>query len=212
LDLTQASGKKENMETAINHALNPLKEGGGDKKMLKDLEKIGKVFDMDGSLMEALQRSLKKSAEARSRFDGIAVQEFEVACQKIIADLDVVLKNGEPGKIEREANVQAAKATQVTMCTQHEASATAVSEAEVALRQSKVDLKIAEKGVSNFFSEIQASADDLDNKKLALANFQQGALADFTYLKAPPVAVVEEPSVDAVVEPTELPTVVDQAE
>jgi len=192
--------------------LNPLKEGGGDKKMLKDLEKIGKVFDMDGSLMEALQRSLKKSAESRSHFDGVAVQEFEGACQKIIADLDVVLRNGEPGRIEREANVQGANATQETMCTQHEASATAVSEAEAALRQSKVDVKTAEKGVSNFFSEIQTAANDLDDKKSALADFQQGALADFAYLKDPPVAVVEEPSVDPVVEAAELPTVIEQAE
>jgi len=212
LDLTQASGKKEKMETAVNDVLNPLKEGGGDKKLLKDLEKLGKVFDMDGSLLEALQRSLKKTAESRSNFDGVAVQEFEGVCQKIIADLDAVLKNGEPGKIEREAKVQGAKATQEAMCSHHEASTMAGSEADAALKQGKVDVKVAEKGVSNFLSEMQAAGNDLDKKKSALADFQQGALADFAYLKDPPVPIIEEPGVEAVAEPTELPTVIEQAE
>lgn len=219
LDLTQATGKKENMESAVNNALNPLKEAGSDRKMLKDLERIGKVFDMDESLMEALQRSLKKSPQSRSHFDGVAVQEFEGACQKIVADLDAMLKNAEPGRVERDANVQVARATQETMCTQHEASATAVLEAEVALRQSKIDVKTAEKGVSNFFSEIQAAANDLDDKKSALAHFQKGPLGDFAYLKDPPVVVIEEPSldlgvsfVDPVAEPAALSTVTEKAE
>lgn len=212
LDLTQASGKKEKMETAVANVLNPLKEGGGDKKLLKDLEKLGRVFDMDGSLMEALQRSLKKTGDARSNFDGVAVQEFDGACQKIIADLDAVLKNGEPGKIEREAKVQGAKATQEAMCSQHEASAEAVSEADAALKQSKADVKDAEKGVSNFLSEMQAAGNDLDKKKSALGDFEKGAHADFAYLKDPPVPIIEESGAEAVAEPTELPTVTGQAE
>lgn len=210
LELNEASGKKEKMEAAIATALNPLKEGGGDKKLLKDLEKTAKTFDIDASLREALQRSLGKTAAARSHFDGVAVHEFEVACQKIIADLSAVMKNGEPGKIERETKVQGAKATQEAACAQHEASATAVSEADAALKQSKIDVKNAEKGVSNFLSEMKDAANDLDKKKSALQDFQEGPLANFAYLKDPPVPV-EEPVVEAVAEPTELPTVVEQA-
>lgn len=209
LELTEASGKKEKMEEAIATALNPLKEAGGDKKLLKDLEKLTKTFDLDASLMEALQRSLKKTAASRSHFDGVAVHEFEVACQKIIADLSTVMKNGEPGKKEREAKVQGAKATQEAACAKHEASTTAVSEADAALKQSKIDVKHAEKGVSNFLSEMKDAGNDLDKKKSALSDFQEGPLANFAYLKDPPVPV-EEPVVEVVAEPTELPTVVEQ--
>lgn len=211
LELTDASGKKEKMEAAIADALNPLKEGGGDKKLLKDLEKVAKTFDIDASLTEALQRSLKKTAASRSHFDGVAVHEFEVACQTIIAGLAAVLKSGEPDKIVREAKVQGAKATQEAACAQHEASTTAVSEADAALKQSKIDVKTAEKGVSNFLSEMKEAGNDLDKKKSALQDFQEGPLANFAYLKDPPVPV-EEPVVEAVVEPTELPTLIEQAE
>jgi len=107
--------------------------------------------------------------------------------------------------------VTGAKATQDAACAQHDASATAVSEGEAALKQSKADVKTAEKGVSNFLSEIHAAANDLDRKKSALEDFQQGPLADFAYLKDPPIPV-EEPVVEAVAEPTELPTVIEQAE
>jgi len=216
MDLADASGKKEQIETMVNDVLNPSKENGGDKKMLKQIEKIGKTFDMDGSLLEALHRALMvKTAEARSNFDGIAVREFESACQTIVAELNTVLKNGEPGKIEREAAVQSAKAMQEAACSQHEASSTAVSEAEAALKQSKVDVKTAEKGVHNFLSEIHTAANDLDAKKSELADFQQGALVDFAYLKDPPIPVEEpvaEIVAEIVAEPTELPTVIEQAE
>jgi len=215
LELTEASGKKEKMQTALAVALNPLKEAGGDKKLLKDIEKVTKVFDIDESLMEALQRSLKKPAASRSHFDGVAVHEFEVACHKIIADLDAVLKNGEPGKIERETKMQGAKVTQEAAVARHEASATGVSEADAALKQSKADVKTAEKGVSNFLSEMRDAGNDLDKTQSALQHFQEGPLANFAYLKDPPVPV-EEPVVEAVAEPTEqpteLPTVVVQAE
>merc|ERR1719420_162918 len=80
LELTEAGGKKDKMEAAMAEALNPLKEGGGDKKLLKDLEKLAKIFDIDASLMEALQRSLKKAAASRSHFDGVAVHESEESC------------------------------------------------------------------------------------------------------------------------------------
>jgi len=224
LDLSEASGKKDKMETAVKDALNPLKEAGGDKKHLKDLEKIAKVFDMDGSLMEALQMSLKKAAASRSHFDGVAVHEFDGACSTIISDLDAVLTNGEPGRIEREGKVTGAKAIQEAACAQHDASATAMSDAQASLKQSKVDVKTAEQGVSNFFSEIQNAANDLDKKKAALEDFQQGAHADFAYLKDPPPPVVEEPAIEAVPEavpeavaveavaPTELPTVIEQTQ
>jgi len=214
MELTEASAKREKMETALADSFNPLKEGGGDKKLLKNMEKVEKSFDMDASLMSALTRSLQKNKEARSHFDGVAVQEFEAACQKIIADLDVVLNNGEPGKLERETKVQGAKATQEGACAQHETSATAVTEADAALKQSKVDVKAAEKGVSNFLSEMKDAGNDLDKKKSALQDFQEGPLANFAYLKDPPVPV-EEPVIEAVVdpaEPTELPTVIEQAE
>lgn len=121
------------------------------------------------------------------------------------------MKNGEPGKIAREAAVTGAKATQDAASAQHDASATAVSEAEAALKQSKIDVKNAEKAVSSFLSEIHAAANDLDKRKSALEEFQQGALADFAYLKDPPIPV-EEPVVEAVAEPTELPTLIEQAQ
>jgi len=212
LDLTQAAGKKEKMETGVKDALDPLKENGGDKKCLKDLEKLAKVFDMDGSLVAAVHRSLSKVVASRSHFDGVAVHEMEAACSKIIADLDHVLKTGEPAKLEREAKVTGAKATQEAACAQHDASATTVSEADAALKQSKIDVKAAEKGVSNFLSEIHTAANDLDKKKTALSDFQNGPLADFAYLRDPPPPVVEEPVVEAVAEHTELPTVIEQAE
>merc|ERR1711957_898153 len=113
-------------------------------------------------------------------------------------------------------------------CAQHDASATAMSDAQASLKQSKVDVKTAEQGVSNFFSEIQNAANYLDKKKAALEDFQQGAHADFAYLKDPPPPVVEEPAVEAVAEavveavaeavaveavaPTELPTVIEQTQ
>jgi len=211
LELTEASGKKEKMETAMRDALNPLKEGGGNKKLLGHIEKLTKPFGIDASLMEAVQRALKTTAASRSHFDGVAVHEFEVACQKIIADLDAVLKNGEPGKNEREAKVQAAKATQEAAVALHDASSTAVSEADAAFKQSKIDVKTAEKAVSHFLSDMKDAGNDLDKKKSALQHFQEGALANFAYLKDPPLPV-EEPVVEAVAEPTELPTVVVQAE
>jgi len=213
LELNEASGKKTKMETALAEAVTPLKEGGGNKKLLKDIEKLAKVFNLDESLMSALTRSLQKNKESRSHFDGVAVTEFEAACQKIIADLNVVLNNGEPGKVERESKVQGAKASQEAACAQHEASATAVTEADAALKQSKVDVKAAEKGVSNFLSEMKDAGNDLDKKKAALQNFQEGPLANFAYLKDPPVPI-EEPVVEAVAEPapTELPTVAEQAQ
>jgi len=61
-------------------------------------------------------------------------------------------------------------------------------------------------------------------KKAALEDFQQGAHADFAYLKDPPPPVVEEPAIEAVPEavpeavaveavaPTELPTVIEQTQ
>jgi hypothetical protein len=210
LELTEAGGKKEKMEAAMAEALNPLKEGGGNKKLLKDLEKLAKTFKIDESLMEALHRSLTKAAASRSHFDGVAVHEFEVACQKILADLADVLKNGEPGKIEREAKVQGAKAVQEAAVAKHEASTTAASDAVASLKQSNIDAKIASVGVSNFLSEMKEAGNDLDKKKTALQDFQEGALADFAFLKDPPVPV-EEPVVEAAAEPTELPTVVEQA-
>jgi hypothetical protein len=199
LELMEASGKKEKLEAALAEALNPLKEGGGDKKLLKDLEKLSKPYDIDASLMEALQRSLKKTAASRSHFDGVAVHEFEVACQKILADLAAVLQNGEPGKLERETKVQGAKAVQEAACAKHAASTTAVSEADAALKQSKADAKDADKGVHNFLSEMKEAGNDLDKKNTALQDFQEGPLANFAYLKDPPVPV-EEPVVEAVVE------------
>lgn len=211
LELTEASGKKEKMQTAIADALNPLKEAGGDKKLLKEIEKVSKTFKMDESLLEALLRALKKNAASRSHFDGVAVHEFEVASQKIIADLDAMLKSGEPGKVERETKVQGAKATQDAAVAQHEASSTAVSEADMALRQSKVDAKAAEKGVANFLSEMKDAGNGLDKKRSALQRFQEGPLANFAYLKDPPVPV-EEPVVEAPVVEAEVPTVVVQAE
>merc|ERR1712224_753777 len=120
-----------------------------------------------------------------------------------------VLKSGEPGKVERETKVQGAKATQEAAVARHEASSTAVSEADKALKQSKVDVKSAEKGVSNFLSEMKDAGNDLDKKRSALQRFQEGPLANFAYLKDPPVPV-EEPVVEA--QPTEVPTVVVQAE
>merc|ERR1719474_1259811 len=210
MDLTEASRKKEKIETAIADSLNPLKEGGGDKELLKDIEKLAKTFDIDGSLMKAVQGSLEKTAASRSHFEGVAVHEFEAACQRIIADLDAVLKNGEPGKIERETKVQGAKTTQKAACAQHEASATTVSEADTALKQSKIDAKNAEQGAVNFLSEMMIAGNDLDQKKLALQDFQEGPLADFAYLKDPPVPV-ELPVDEAVAEPTERPSLTEQA-
>jgi hypothetical protein len=204
LELTEASGKKEKLEAAMTEALNPLKEGGGDKKLLKEIEKLAKPYAIDDSLMEALQRSLKKTAASRSHFDGVAVHEFEVACQKILADLAAVMHNGEPGKIERETKVQGSKAAQEAACAKHAASTAAVSEADAALKQSKVDAKNAEKGVHNFLSEMKEAGNDLDKKKTALQDFQEGPLANFAYLRDPPVPV-EEPVVEAVAEqPAEL--------
>jgi len=191
MDLVQAADKKEKMENMVKDALVPSKEGTGDKKLLKDIEKAGKAFDMDSSLMEALQRALRKTVDSRLAFDKMALQEFDNACQKIVSDLDSFLAEGKPGKVEREAGVQAANATQNVACELHEKSSTNVSDAEAALKQGKADVKAAEKGVSNFLSEIQVAANDLDKKRYALTDFQQGAFADFMHLKDPPAPIVE---------------------
>lgn len=198
-DLLQASEKKDKMESMVKDALVPSKaSGGGDKKLLKDIEKAGKAFDMDTSLMEALQRALKKTEPTRSGFDVLALQEFDNACQLIVSGLDSFLAEGKPGKLEREAAVQAANTTQDAACELHGKGSRHVSDAEAALKQGKADVKTAEKGVSNFLSEIHAAANDLDTKKSALADFQQGPYADFLLLKDPPPPPIEEVEVSEV--------------
>lgn len=181
--LTVTQDEKAKLEAAFEaHFKVPMQEGTGPH--FKELQPFLKQIEMEASLMKAMPSSCGKSKEDRGSFDEIVLQELEKALSSKVASLGEIVAVETPACVEREAAVQAAEKDH----SDKEAARKQAVDVHVAGQKEQSDreavLAAAKLAVQEFLPQVETMSGLVDEAKVACANFESGALLNFTNYKS----------------------------
>jgi len=186
-DLETVSIRKTMLEETQKDALGPLLDGSASeadkKRMPKAVLDVGKSFHFDTSLLATAEPVLHKEVADRGAFDATCMEQLQAAFANAIVGLDEQLAAGAPGKAERAAAVQQAEAAKQAA----EASQANLKEKSQAAKEAKTAADAAERAAAqslhDFMPDLKKAGDALDEAKVDLKEFNEGALQSFHELK-----------------------------
>jgi len=171
-----------------DNSLAPLIDGSSadeDAKsvQLKDVLSVGKLFDLDASLMSTAAEVLKRSASERGGFDATCIEQLKAAVASATSKLDEEIASFQPASAERAAVVKAAEDAKTAAEAEQEDLKAKLQAAKEAKAAADADQKAAAKSLHDFMPELKASGDSLDAAKRSLKEFIEGAQTALTELK-----------------------------
>lgn len=191
-ELDVAASKKEALEKVRQEAYVPLKEasitGAEAKKKLTVLSHAGKKYGFEPSLLTALVGALTKAPADRGEFDTVVLAQIDEEFATRISAIDKQQEEGQGGRAERAATVEAAKAVYEGGKAAQEDSALALEAAKDAQDKSEAAVASAREAVAAFIPECKRNISELEDAKASLRAFLEGPLAAFAALREPPQA------------------------
>jgi len=189
-------GKLKYLEAAYTETFLPMKEKAAQNQAcLKVIEKVGKMYSFDPSMLASVYTVLKAEPEFRGQFGGMVVTQLEETFKKTIASLTTELEGLAPAKAERLAAVDAKEAEKTAAEEKASVSKEALEKAVIAQTEGEKDLAAKKKAVANFIPELKEAADNLDSATADYDMLMAGPMAAFAELKdlAPPPPPPVEP-------------------
>jgi hypothetical protein len=184
----ELSEEKRKMEVLERDVYAPTKEGLLTKqksnKNAKELMAIGKSYGFDESLLVGLPGALTKKPDDRSGFDTMVLTAFEAQVMTRIAELDKSIAEEMPGREERAAVVQSARAAHETVKADQDASIKELTAAQAAIKDGEGLVQEAKRSLQNFNMELKRLTLAQESAELRLNSFTNGPLAAFRSLEA----------------------------
>merc|ERR1719210_2638186 len=196
--LAIAEKKKQRLETSLETIYGPLKSGempaGEAKDGIKKIEKLGKDFGFDMSLLQTVPRAFAKAPSDRGSFDDLVMSQVEAEFQKHLATLIDELANGEPAMKDRAAKVEAASNEHAQALASEEAAKTAKEASRTEQKEAETGHKAMLKAQQQAASDMRTASAGVKAAKAELMQLDEGALAAFKELleftEIPPPAPV----------------------
>jgi predicted RecB family endonuclease len=185
-----AAKKVERLYKIDQSSYKPLKEvaaaGTKGHQQLKGLQKIGKEFGFQNTLLASVPEVLKKSLSKRVTFDGHLIDALESEFSKHYGELESALKE-EQSRFQECA--RAIQDTQVKLLDSKQARnaySNACTEAEKSLASGRTALTTARRGARKLEVDSKKLMQDLVHAETRLEAFRSGVMAAFETVQQDP--------------------------
>merc|ERR1712217_813622 len=112
-------------------------------KLVSSLMVVSRKYDLDETMLASLGEVLPKKPSSRSDWDNTILKTFEEVIAARIAELELELTQGEPGRLEREAEVKRARDGVQTSLDRQQEAAAELRRATAELRDVETAAKVA---------------------------------------------------------------------
>jgi len=193
--------RKKRLDSAFDTIYCPLKSGEMPAAEVQDgikkIEKLGKDFGFDMSLLQTVPAAFAKAPSDRGSFDKVVMSQMEAEFQKRLATFTDDLANGALAKRDRAARVEAASSEHAQALASEEVAKTAREAARMAQKEAETEHKALLKAQQQGTSDLDKASAGVDAAKAELTEFDEGPLAAFKELleftEIPPLAAVPGP-------------------
>eukprot|EP00929_Paragymnodinium_shiwhaense_P058242 TRINITY_DN2915_c1_g2_i1.p1 TRINITY_DN2915_c1_g2~~TRINITY_DN2915_c1_g2_i1.p1 ORF type:complete len:411 (+),score=201.96 TRINITY_DN2915_c1_g2_i1:54-1235(+) len=186
-ELEDAEADKTKLEGAMNDMFKPLQEKGNAAEEVASkiaaLSKLGKELAFEPSMLTSLPSALGKPPSERGTFDTMVLSHIEEELNKRIGEATKVLSEGEAGKAERAAKVEAAQAALESAQEAEESAKAAVRAAATEMKELQQAQSDATTALEEFDSTVSGREKEVEDAKRKLSHFEEGAVAYFADLK-----------------------------
>jgi hypothetical protein len=167
--IATATKKKENLESALNRHLLPLRDGAVTnfcrKSYCSRLVKVGSDYGFEKSMLAAFRLAVMTSAASRGPFDDLAMAQFEARCNKFVGELSTTIEEAVTLKAERDAAVEATKTAANAAREAKEQSNSARKEANKALAKGQQALQAAKDFLKHFISDMRKICNSVTRRR-----------------------------------------------
>jgi len=198
------------MSLEISRTLyDPLKAsklvGQEGRKSMNTIQKVLKEFELEELLVASISEACGKELDERGTFDGIVVKHIDAKLSEWTVANDASIRAGDELKVELTNAQTVAEQHHTALAERLTASKAGLQTAVAAVSEGKSAFKEAEANVKSFEKDMAAAGKKLEQVKVDLAAFRDGALKAFADLKdlAPPQLPEPVPEEEAAPTPQE---------